>query len=378
VHETRRKAQRTLGTVLELMRADPDFVFNQSSAQLYAWLEHDDPQLFAQLRERVQEGRVEPVGGMWVEPDAQMTGGEAMARQLLYGQRYFRETFGRTCTVAWLPDTFGFTPALPQLLLQAGVTGFFTTKLNWNEETRFPHDLFHWEGLDGSRVVAHSVDNPGGHSPGLGGYNGDVQAGDLLGAWENARGRALPAWKERAPESLFTFGYGDGGGGPTGEMLQRYRVLRDFPALPRLRMTRVDEFFARLPRAGLPVWRGELYLQLHRGTLTAQARVKRLNRQAEHRLMEAEALTAWSGEVGADVFAALWKAVLLNQFHDILPGSSIREVYDTALPELEASSRVPGNWCRPGSALSRTAGRSRTRSCGTGPSRPCCRTWRAT
>ena len=339
VHETRRKGRRTLHTVLELMDRWPDFTFNQSSAQLYAWMEQDDPALFAGIRKRVAEGRFEVVGGMWVEPDCQKSGGEALARHLLYGQRYFRQQFGQTCTVAWLPDTFGFTPALPQLLLQAGVTGFFTTKLNWNEETAFPYDLFHWEGLDGSRVLAHSVNNPGGSRPGLGGYNGDIQPGDLRGSWQNAVGKSAPAWGHRQASSLFTFGYGDGGGGPTTEMLDAYDLLRAFPALPALKMTRVDDFFAALPQQDLPIWNGELYLELHRGTLTSQARQGRLNRQAEHRLLEAEALGALATLSGAAPqqaeLADLWKTVLLNQFHDILPGSSIREVYETAGPELE-------------------------------------------
>ncbi|WP_424952518.1 alpha-mannosidase [Deinococcus sp.] len=335
VHETRRKGRRTLHTVLELMERFPDFTFNQSSAQLYAWMQEDDPALFEGIRRRVHEGRFEPVGGMWVEPDCQMSGGEALARHLLYGQAYFRREFGRVCTVAWLPDTFGFTPALPQLLLQAGIPGFFTTKLNWNEETRFPHDLFHWEGLDGSRVLAHSFDNPSGRRAGLGNYNGDVHPHDLVTAWQNFGGKSAAAWGQGQASSLFTFGYGDGGGGPSAEMLSAYDLLRHFPALPTLEMTRVDDFFAALPQSGLPVWSGELYLELHRGTLTSQARIKRLNRQAEHRLLEAEALNALSGTAAQAEVELLWKTVLLNQFHDILPGSSIREVYSTAEPELE-------------------------------------------
>ncbi|WP_407542860.1 glycoside hydrolase family 38 C-terminal domain-containing protein (plasmid) [Deinococcus radiomollis] len=329
VHETRRKGRRTLSTVLELMERHPDFTFNQSSAQLYAWMQEDDPALFEAIRERVQEGRFEPVGGMWVEPDCQMSGGEALARHLLYGQAYFRKTFGRACTVAWLPDTFGFTPGLPQLLLAAGVSGFFTTKLSWNEETVFPHDLYQWEGLDGSRVLAHTLYNP---APG--GYNGDLAPLDVLGTWRSYKAKSLPAWGEGQAERVLTFGYGDGGGGPTSEMLGAYEVLKRFPAMPELHMARIGELFARLP-TDLPVWVGELYLELHRGTLTSQARIKRGNRLTEHRLLEAEAVCALSGQNAQPELERLWKVTLLNQFHDILPGSSIREVYDTALPELE-------------------------------------------
>ncbi|GGK99452.1 glycoside hydrolase family 38 C-terminal domain-containing protein [Deinococcus radiotolerans] len=336
VHETRRKARRTLHTVTNLMERFSDFTFNQSSAQLFAWLEQDDPALFTRVQAQVAGGRLEPVGGMWVEPDCQMTGGESLARQLLYGQTYFRRAFGRTCEVAWLPDTFGFTPALPQLLAQAGVTGFFTTKLNWNEETPFPHDLFWWQGLDGTRVLSHSLNNPGGSRPGLGGYNGDVRPGDLLGTWERFGAKTSRAWQSRSPESLFTFGYGDGGGGPSEAMLHAYDTLKAFPALPALRMTRVDDFYRTLPRDGLPVWVGELYLQLHRGTLTSQAAIKRLNRQAEHRLLELEALAALhpASPATPGETDGLWQTTLLNQFHDILPGSSIHEVYRDALPEL--------------------------------------------
>ncbi len=354
VHETRRKGQRTLHTVLELMERHPDFTFNQSSAQLYAWMQEDDPALFAGIKARVEEGRFELVGGMWVEPDCQMSGGEALARHLLYGQAYFQREFGRACTVAWLPDTFGFTPALPQLLQQAGIPHFFTTKLNWNEETPFPYDLFHWEGLGGVRVLAHSFDNPGGGRPGLGNYNGDIHPNDISKTWQNFRGKAAVAWGQRQASSLFTFGYGDGGGGPSTEMLDAYDLLKTFPGLPALHMARVDDFFNELPQEGLPVYVGEMYLQLHRGTLTSQARLKRLNRQAEHRLLEAEALNTLSGTAAQADFEALWKTVLLNQFHDILPGSSIREVYETAEPELEnvmaraaeltAPARQDGSW----------------------------------
>ncbi|ULH18024.1 glycosyl hydrolase-related protein (plasmid) [Deinococcus sp. KNUC1210] len=329
VHETRRKGRRTLSTVLELMERHPNFIFNQSSAQLYAWMQEDDPALFEAIQARVQEGRFEPVGGMWVEPDCQMSGGEALARHLLYGQEYFRKTFGRTCTVAWLPDTFGFTPGLPQLLLAAGMNGFFTTKINWNEETVFPYDLYQWEGLDGSRVLAHTLYNP---APG--GYNGDIAPLDVLGTWRSYKAKALPAWGTAQAERVLTFGYGDGGGGPTTEMLGAYDLLRCFPAMPALHMTRIDDLFARLP-TDLPVWVGELYLELHRGTLTSQARTKRGNRLAEHRLLEAEAFCALAGQDQQAELEDLWKVTLLNQFHDILPGSSIREVYETALPELE-------------------------------------------
>lgn len=328
VEETHRKARRTFASVLGLMERYEDFTFNQSSAQLYSWVEEGDPEMFRRIRDRVAEGRWEPVGGMWVEPDCQMIGGESFVRQLLYGQRYFEQKFGRHSTVAWLPDTFGFSPAIPQLLRGAGITGFFTYKLNWSESNEFPHDLFEWEGLDGSRVLAHTFKNPGAD------YNGDVSPDELLATWRNFKG------KRRHGESLFSFGWGDGGGGPSAKMLENYSRLKDFPALPRLRMTRVDEFFASLQKESLPRWVGELYLELHRGTLTTQGVVKKLNREAEHRLLEAEAFAAIASLSGApypaEKLEGAWKKLLLNQFHDTLPGTSIREVYEDARPQLRA------------------------------------------
>ena len=327
VAETRRKARRTFASVLGLMDRYEDFTFNQSSAQLYRWIEEDAPELFQRVRERVAEERWELVGGSWVEPDCQIPGGESFVRQLFYGQRYFEERFGRRCSVAWFPDTFGYSPGLPQLLRGAGLSGFFTYKLNWSETNDFPHDLFVWEGVDGSRVVAHTFDNPGTD------YNGDIAPLDLHGTWRNFGG------KRHHPESLFSFGWGDGGGGPSEKMLENYARLRDFPAMPRLRMARVDDFFASIREDGLPRWVGELYLELHRGTLTTQARVKKLNREAEHRLLEAEAFATLAALEGAPYPASrlerLWKMLLLNQFHDILPGSSISEVYEDAHRELE-------------------------------------------
>jgi alpha-mannosidase len=327
LEETRRKARRTFASVLGLMDRYEDFTFNQSSAQLYEWVEKDAPELFERVKERVAEGRWEPVGGAWVEPDCQIPSGESFARQLFYGQRYFEERFGRRSTVAWFPDTFGYSPGLPQLLRSAGLSGFFTYKLNWSETNRFPHDLFLWEGIDGSGVVAHTFENPGTD------YNGDITPLDLHGTWRNFRG------KRHHPESLFSFGWGDGGGGPSEKMLENFDRLKSFPAMPRLRMVRVDDFFASLPEDGLPRWVGELYLELHRGTLTTQAKVKKLNREAEHRLLEAEAFATVAASSGASYPAEelerLWKLLLLNQFHDILPGTSISEVYEDAHRQLE-------------------------------------------
>lgn len=322
VAETRRKVRRTWSNMLNFMDRYPDFTFNQSSAQAYKWMEEDDPELLERIKERVAEGRWEPIGGSWTEPDGQNTGGEAYARQLFYGQRYFEQTFGRRSTVAWLPDVFGFSGGIPQLLLQAGLTGFFTTKLNWNENNDFPFDLFWWEGNDGSKVLAHSFLNPNG------GYNGHINPEDVHQTWKNFIGKRIQ------DETLLAFGWGDGGGGPSEDMLQNYERIKDYPVLPRLRMGKVEEFYDSLTREGLPTYVGEMYLELHRATLTTQALVKQLNRQAEHRLVEAEAFAALARQDAQGTLDAAWQDLLYNQFHDVLPGSSIHEVYQDTHPQL--------------------------------------------
>lgn len=332
--ETRRKARRTFSTVTSLLDRYPELHVNQSSAQLYAFLEEDDPDLFARVAAEVETGRWEPVGGMWVEPDMVMPAGESIVRQLLYGQRYFERAFGRRHTVAWLPDCFGFGPALPQLLHSAGIDHFFTMKLNWSETNRFPYDLFLWEGLDGTRVLAHMFDNPTELDTETGGYNSNVSPSAAFRTWQHYRG------KYRYPETLLTVGYGDGGGGVTSEMIERARELNRFPALPSVKFGRIDEFFAQAhaERASLPVWSGELYLELHRGTLTSQGRLKYLHRHAERDLVAAETARSAVALAGGPVprsLEALWRVLLRNQFHDILPGSSIREVYDVAETELQ-------------------------------------------
>ncbi len=343
--ETRRKARRTLWTAVGLLVRHPDLHFNQSSAQVYAWLEEDDPALLARIEALAAEGRFEPIGGMWVEPDCVMPAGESLVRQLLYGQRYFARRFGAPHTVCWLPDCFGFSPTLPQLLRGAGIERFFTIKLSWSETNRFPHDLFWWEGLDGSRVLAHMFDNPDG------GYNGDAGPRAAYETWRRFRGAH--------PESLLTVGYGDGGGGITEEMVARVAALDGFPVLPAQRFGRVDAFFDRAETAHeLPTWAGELYLELHRGTLTTQGRTKRAHRHAERALVAAEALAALDALAGGPLPESLepaWRVLLRNEFHDILPGSSIREVYADAEAELASVSATAMREI--GAALDRLAAR---------------------
>jgi alpha-mannosidase len=328
--ETRRKAVRTFSSVIGLMDRHPGFRFNQSTAQLYAFLETDDPALFAQIEQRVASGQWEPIGGMWVEPDTNMPTGEALVRQLLYGQRYFERTFGRRHTVCWLPDCFGFSPALPQILRLAGIDSFFTIKVNWSETNKMPFDLFWWEGLDGSRVLAHTFKNPAG------GYNSKTDLVAVIETWRNFTG------KHFNPESLLCFGHGDGGGGPTEEMLARQRQLADFPVVPSLRPVNVADWFASMrdrvaADPELPTWVGEMYLELHRGTLTTQGRTKFLHRRAERALITAETVSSMATLLGGPFVPSLedhWRVLLRNQFHDILPGSSIHEVYEQTEAEL--------------------------------------------
>jgi alpha-mannosidase len=327
--ETRRKARRTYHTVTGLMDRYPELTFNQSSAQIYAFIEEDDPQLFEKIQEAVAASSWEPIGGMWVEPDTNMPCGESLVRQLLYGQRYFHAKFGATHDVCWLPDCFGFTPGLPQLLRGAGIQGFFTHKLNWSETNRFPYDLFWWEGLDGSRVLAHGFNNPAG------GYNGVLGPTAAIGTWRNYQ------QKNSWPNSLLTIGHGDGAGGPTADMVERARALQAFPELPAMSFGRVSDFYRDIREASaspsLPWWSGELYFEMHRGTLTSQGRVKWLHRRAERDLIAAETIASMRTLLAGphpQSLEPLWRVLLRNQFHDILPGSSVREVNELAESEL--------------------------------------------
>lgn len=327
--ETRRKMRRTFHTALSLMERSPDFRFNQSTAHYYAQMEADDPALLARIKQKVVDGSWEVIGGMWVEPDTNMPTGESLVRQILYGQRYFEKTFGARHKVCWLPDCFGFSGALPQLLRQGGIDSFFTIKVNWSETNRFPYDLFWWEGLDGSRVLAHVFNNP------MEGYNGFVRPDCFLPTWKNFRAKTLH------DTSLLAVGYGDGGGGVTPEMVEREAQLRDFPAIPKTRWGKVADFFEGAHRTAgekhLPIWSGEIYLELHRATLTSQSGVKRLHRRAERALITAEILASIAHVAGAAAPQSLeadWRVTLKNEFHDILPGSSIREVYQDAEREL--------------------------------------------
>ncbi|MFF3036803.1 alpha-mannosidase [Arthrobacter citreus] len=323
VRETRRKVARTFANVLALMDKDPGFVFTASSAQQYAWLQEDHPALFARVAARVAEGRFVPAGGMWVEADTNLPSGESLVRQFTFGKRFFLEAFGVEPLDVWLPDSFGYSGALPQLIRAAGSRWFLTQKLSWNESDVMPHHTFLWEGIDGTRVFTHF--------PPVDTYNSALTGQELA--------RAQRQFREKGATnlSLVPFGWGDGGGGPTREMLAAAHRTASLEGSPRVELSSPQAFFtaAEADYADPPVWSGEMYLQFHRGTYTSQARTKRGNRRSEALLKEAELWAAAAAvRCGTDYpyqeLEAAWKTVLLGQFHDILPGSSIAWVYQDA------------------------------------------------
>lgn len=323
IRETRRKIVRTLANVVHLAEQGEKLVFALPAAQHIAWLAEDDPELFDRVKALITAGTITPVGGMWVEPDAVLPGGEALCRQFAEGQRFFREHFGITCRQMWLPDSFGYTAALPQLALLAGATAFLTQKISWNQIDTFPHHTLWWEGLDGSRIFTHF--------PPIDTYGAEASGQQLAHAVSNFKDRG------RARVSLMPYGYGDGGGGPTREMLARINRQANLAGAPTIVHENPDQFFAtaRADYPDAPVWAGELYLELHRGTFTSQANTKAGNRRNEHLLREAELWCASAAARGLidypyEELHRIWQTVLTCQFHDILPGSSIAWVHHDA------------------------------------------------
>ncbi|WP_334074343.1 MULTISPECIES: alpha-mannosidase [Paenibacillus] len=325
--ETVRKASRTFSTVDALMREYPEYRYAQSQPQLFAYLKDNDPDLYARVKERIKEGRIELVGGMWVEPDLNLPIGESLMRQMLYGQRFYLEEFGRTSDIEWLPDTFGYCASLPQILRHGGVRYFMTTKLGWNDTNVFPYDLFHWVGIDGTPMLSYL-----NH-----GVNENTLPKDIHDHWQSYREKAAH------PEQMLLYGHGDGGGGVTREMLEYIDRAGLMVGQPASAYSTAAAFFAGMEaaRPQLPSWHGDLYLELHRGTYTTHGRNKRNNRKAEILYREAEvwntlAAPAMPEERRREAQAALhggWKLILLNQFHDIIPGSAITEVYETSEKE---------------------------------------------
>jgi alpha-mannosidase len=323
VRETIRKCARTFSNVLNLMDEDPQLVFACSSAQQLAWMRDSYPDLFDRIRARVIEGRFVPVGGMWVESDTNMPGGEALARQFVAGKGFFMRELGVEPLEVWLPDSFGYSAALPQLIAAAGSRYFLTQKLSWNETNVIPHSTFSWEGIDGTRIFTHF--------PPVDTYTSDLSGKEL------ARTQRQYHEKGASDVSLVPFGYGDGGGGPTREMLAAAVRTRSLEGSPAVSLGTPLAFFQDAERSypNPPVWSGKLYLELHRGTYTSQARTKAGNRRSEHLLREAE-LWAATATVRTGVrypyerLSEIWSTVLLQQFHDILPGTSIAWVHQVA------------------------------------------------
>jgi alpha-mannosidase len=352
---TREKAARSFSTVLRLMERFPDYVFLQTQPQLYAYIKSDYPEIYEQIKQRIKEGRWEAGGAMWLEADCNLTSGESLVRQILYGTRFFRDEFGVESTYLWLPDVFGYSWALPQLLRKSGIDTFMTTKISWNQYNRMPHDTFRWRGIDGSEVLTHFVTTP--EAPNLNEewftfngwytYNGMVEPYTVKGIWDAYRDKSVNQ------ELLLSYGYGDGGGGVNREMLEMRRRMEQMPGLPRVVTGRADEYFEKLQHTFddtdqyVHTWDGELYLEYHRGTYTSQAYNKRMNRKLELLYREAEwlqtlqaaATGTWSA-YPKNSLADGWQIILRNQFHDIIPGSSIPEVYADSRIEYAEAERL--------------------------------------
>ncbi len=322
--EARRKCARTFSTALALMDEYPDYRFACSQPAQYAWMKEHYPHIYRRITEKVAARQWEPVGAMWVEADCNLPSGEALVRQLLHGKRFFMREFGYETKELWLPDVFGYPGSLPQLIADAGCDYFLTQKLSWNDTNKPEHHTFIWEGIDGTRIFTHF--------PPADTYNGDFSAGEIVRSVEHYKDR------ERVDRSLYLFGWGDGGGGPEPDMIEAAHRLRNVEGAPRVELGTARAFFehANAEAKNLTTSVGELYFELHRGTYTSQSRTKRWNRLAQTALRHAE---MWSVAAGgyypSTELEALWKTLLLNQFHDILPGSSIDWVYEDAERDLE-------------------------------------------
>lgn len=330
---TKEKAQRSFSTVLRLMEQYPEYIFQQAQPQLYQYMKDNCPEIYAKIKERVVEGRWEADGGMWVEADCNISSGEALARQFLHGTRFFEREFGKKCTYLWLPDVFGYSWALPQILKQCEIDTFMTTKISWNQYNHMPHDLFTWRGMDGTEMLTYFITAPlPGFWDGFGTYNGNTYPQTVMGTWEQFQDKDL------SRDVLISYGHGDGGGGPTREMLEYVRVIDRLPGLPNVKQCKGGDFFKRIHESVentdryVHVWDGELYLEAHRGTYTTQGYNKKMNRYLENKLAQVEWLSSLAylqkGVYEQDRLHEAWECVLLHQFHDIIPGSSITEVYD--------------------------------------------------
>ncbi|KAF0408009.1 glycoside hydrolase family 38 protein [Gigaspora margarita] len=323
--ETKRKVARSWSTQVGLMDLYPEYKFVCSQAQQFEWLKEYYPKLFKKVQDKSANDQFLPIGGTWVEMDCNIPSGEAFCRQFLYGQRFFEKNFGHKCKVFWLPDTFGYSAQLPQIIIAADLQYFFTQKLSWNNINKFPNTTFYWVGLDGSKVLTHMCPSET--------YVAQCKPDELIRSVRNNRDKEL-----NNNEGLLVFGNGDGGGGPLASMIERLRRLKDIDGLAKVNMGSADEFYERLEKnsSELVSWKGELYFELHRGTYTSHGKIKRYNRKSELLLRDVEMLHSFSlidkhnCVYPKDQLDKMWKYVLLNQFHDVLPGSSIGIVYDDA------------------------------------------------
>ena len=326
------KGERSYQTVLKLMDEFPDYTFIQSQPQMYQFIKDKYPELYQKIKEKIQAGRWEVDGAMWVEADCNLTSGESLVRQILYGKRFIKEEFDIDSQLLWLPDVFGYSAALPQILKKSNVPYFMTTKLSWNQFNQIPYDSFYWQGIDGSRVLTHFIRTLSeGYSPTpyYSTYNGMLDPYTIKGTFDRYQE------KEIHDEILLAYGYGDGGGGPTRNMLEvQQRLSQPLPDMPVITGDHAGKFFNRLEQrfsqVKPPVWFGELYFEYHRGTLTSIGKNKKNNRYGEFLLQTIEKLYATYNRSNypKEQLEQLWKNLLLNQFHDILPGSAIQEVYD--------------------------------------------------
>ena len=349
---TREKAQRSFSTVLRLMELYDEYIFLQTQPQLYKYVKEDCPELYEKIRQKAAEGKWEPDGGMWVEADCNLSSGEALVRQFLYGTRFLEQEFGKKCEYLWLPDVFGYSWALPQILKQCEINTFMTTKISWNQFNSIPDDLFWWRGIDGSEILTYFVNTPGegqDMDTRYATYNGMVTPHAVLGSWNKFKNKDL------SRDTLISYGYGDGGGGVTRDMLELRRAMDVIPGLPHVKSVQAGEFFRKLHEnventdRYVHTWDGELYLEYHRGTYTSQAYNKKTNRHMENKLVQTEWLSSLAyilggGYAGQELNDS-WECVLLHQFHDIIPGSSIHEVYeDSRINYRTAEERADHVW----------------------------------
>ncbi|HEY3321000.1 MAG TPA: alpha-mannosidase [Planctomycetota bacterium] len=348
--ETWRKCERTFSSQVAYMDAYPEHKFACSQAVQYAMMKKKNPELYERIKAKVEAGQFVPVGGTWVEPDCNIPSGEALSRQFLQGQRFFQKEFGITCREFWNPDVFGYNGQLPQLMRLAGITRFLTQKLSWNRFNKPPHHTFMWEGIDGSQVLAHF--------PPTDTYNAVCDVAQLRQGTKSYKDN------DRSRHSYLLFGYGDGGGGPTKQMLEMLRRARDLQGLPRTQIRSSSEFFELLEQdcTDRPLVIGELYFEYHRGTYTTQALTKRNNRKNEILLHDVEFISAIADKLGKAKYPArelerMWQTLLTNQFHDILPGSSITLVYKDAKRDHEQIRRSGQALCQ--RALKALAGKGK-------------------